>query len=192
MGCDIHLYKEKMVDGKWVSADEGWCDEYDEGYVDVPYENRFTGRDYDLFGLLCDGVRRNHPFAFKERGLPFNTCEEVKSLSDKWGSDGHSHSYIYLHELNDVLKHLQDSTIKISGMMRAEQLSKLSESISSPCDTNWDLIYPYCQSTNAKNFVGFELDVPAKVFLGDGLNQIIKSFDDVDGDNQRVVFWFDN
>ena len=29
MGCDIHLYKEKQVRGRWVTADEGWIPDPD-------------------------------------------------------------------------------------------------------------------------------------------------------------------
>jgi len=191
MGCDIHLYKEKMVEGKWVTADKGWCDEYDEGYINVPYENRFTDRDYDLFGLLCDGVRRNHKFAFKGRGLPFNTCEEVKSLSDMWGDDGHSHSYIYLHELKDAWNFLQSQTVKVSGMKDRESLKLLNESIASEKETDWMLLYPYCKWFSSSESEEFSVDVPASFQLS-GIKILIDSFDGCDGDNHRIVFWFDN
>jgi len=28
--------------------------------------------------------------------------------------------------------------------------------------------------------------------VGNGLDRLIASFDDADGDNHRIVFWFDN
>ena len=85
MGCDIHLYKEKKIDGVWVTADEGWSDEYDGGVADVPWEKRFTARDYNLFGFLCSGVSRTHDFSFQERGIPFHICKEIKAYCDYYG-----------------------------------------------------------------------------------------------------------
>jgi len=191
MGCDIHLYKEKKINDVWVTADEGWCDEYGDGDIDVPFDNRFTDRDYNLFGFLVDGVRRNHAFSFKERGLPFNVCNEIKGVSDYYSSDGHSHSYLYLHELKDAQEFMKDKTIVISGMKDAAGFEKLQASIDSKFPTDWSLLYPYCQGTSDPNAISFSIDVDVSHSLS-GLQRIIDLFNDVDGDDQRIVFWFDN
>lgn len=191
MGCDIHLYKEKKVNNKWISADEGWKDKYDEGYQDVDWNNRFTDRDYNLFGFLSEGVRRNHKISFKARGIPFNVCDEVKALVDRWDCDGHSHSYLYLSELKDAWESLSDKTITISGMKDNEGIKLLNESIESNQKTNWDLLYPYCQMTNSPGHSDFEVEVPATHSLS-SIQTIIGSFDGIDGDDHRIVFWFDN
>ena len=68
MGCDIHMYKEKRVDGVWVAADEWTPDEYEEGRMEVQWEKRFTERNYELFGALSKGVRSEHPYSFEPRG----------------------------------------------------------------------------------------------------------------------------
>jgi hypothetical protein len=193
MGCDIHLYKEKFVDGKWLTADE-WVG-YDYGDDDkgqeVPYEKRYTGRNYNLFGILAKGVRRDFDFAFEPRGFPFNSCAEIAAESDGYGSDGHSHSYLYLHELKDMQSFLAAHTIPISGMKDAEELAALQATIDAGAP-NWDLLYPYCQGTTDTRAVHFKIQVPASFITGSCLDQIISSFDGIDGENHRIIFFFDN
>ena len=192
MGCDIHLYKEKKVDGVWVSADENWVDQYGEG-LDVPYQERFTDRNYELFGFLSKGVRGEFDFSFLERGIPIDACVEVSNVCDGWGCDGHSHSYLYIHELKDAVDILKKKFVKITGMKSADQLSALRDSISSDRETDWNLLYPYCKwASNGMGYEPFEFDVPASFILGEALERIIAMFDGVDGENHRIVFWFDN
>ena len=87
MGCDIHCYREKFVDGKWVTNDE-WKDEYSEGYLSVPFETSFTERNYELFGLLSKGVRCDTDHALEPRGVPFDVSPEVKAECERWDGDG--------------------------------------------------------------------------------------------------------
>lgn len=110
MGCDIHFYVERKVDGKWVTADTWTPDEYDAGRMCVPYKTRlYRDRNYDLFAMLAN-VRNGYGFAgcdtgdgFKPlsepKGLPADVSPEVKAESDHWGVDGHSHSWLTLTEL---------------------------------------------------------------------------------------------
>lgn len=193
MGCDIHLYKEKQVNGTWVAADVWVADKYseDENEKDVPWDNRYTGRNYNLFGLWSKGVRRDYTFSFKPRGIPFNTCHEIASQSEKWDGDGHSHSYLYLHELKDMREFLKTEMLQISGMKDRDELAALRASIASD-SPNWDLLYPFCQYTNQPNYEEFEIDVPASFIVGSCLDEIINSFNGIDGDNHRIVFFFDN
>jgi len=107
MGCDIHFYAEKRVDGKWVSADQ-W--EHEDGYSHVPSEKEFyNSRNYDLFAILAD-VRNGRGFAgcktgngfnpiSHPKGLPEDVSAEVKVASDEMSGDGHSHSWFTLVEL---------------------------------------------------------------------------------------------
>lgn len=193
MGCDIHLYKEKMIDGKWVSADT-WVKE-DDGdgaeYSEVPWRERFTDRNYNLFGLLCRGVRSEHPYSFTERGMPFDACTEIAENSNRWGCDGHSHSYLYLHELKCMLAFLETATVNVSGMKDKDQLEELRKSIASG-NTDWNLLWPYRGWASSDKYEEFDIDVPANVMLGDCLKKIISGFDGIDGENHRIVFWFDN
>lgn len=110
MGCDIHLFVEVRKDGKWTSADK-WSNEYGDR-VSVAYKDRFySGRNYDLFGILAD-VRNGHGFAgvdtgdgfvpiCEPKGLPSDVTKEVSDESASWGADGHSHSYFTVQELLD-------------------------------------------------------------------------------------------
>ena len=111
MGCDIHLYVEKRVGGKWVTADTWELDkDYDPPAMVVPYEKRFyTGRNYNLFAMLAD-VRNGRGFAGIKTGEGFNPIHEPKGLPDdisvevgreavRWAGDGHSHSWLTIREL---------------------------------------------------------------------------------------------
>lgn len=190
MGCDIHAYREKQVNGQWVTADE-W-DTEDPEDIHVPYQKRaYRGRDYELFGLLADGVRSSHTFSFKARGLPNDVSPEVKANAEAWGVDGHNHSYIYLNELKALIENLKNFSVNFEGMMHTEQLAKLNESISAG-SPNWDLLYPCCSWTNQKDFENFKFSVPALFMVGVGLQTLVDSFEGVDGDNHRLVFFFDN
>ena len=190
MGCDIHLYREKKVNGKWVTADEGWNDEYGNGVLDVPWESRFTDRDYDLFGFLA-GVRSEPEFRFKEKGLPLILCDEVALLIKEYGEDGHSHSHLYLHELEEAVVLMANKFVTVSGMKDEKSYKKLIESISSADDTDWDLIYPYCKWASGTGYVDFSVDVPASFKLS-GLKRLIDHLKSCGSDDSRIVFWFDN
>lgn len=113
MGCDIHLFGERRVDGKWESVDE-WVTEDFAGYIytSVKRDARlYDGRNYDLFAILAN-VRNGYGFAgvltgtgfipiSEPRGLPTDVSPEVKANSMDWGGDGHSHSWLTLRELLD-------------------------------------------------------------------------------------------
>lgn len=194
MGCDIHCYKEKFLDGRWVTSDEWEAYDYGDGEkgVTVPWKKRFTGRNYQLFGVLSAGVRGvDLPFSFQPRGLPFDACSEVLSESAKWEVDGHSHSYLFLHELKALRDHLPNVTVCIEGMKNANGLRQLNESIESG-NPDWELVFPYCQWTNDTTAVKFKVDVPATFYLGKDLDELIAMFDGVEGENHRIVFFFDN
>lgn len=72
MGCDIHLYREKKIDGEWLTADVGW--EAEQGELSLPYEKQiYTGRNYNLFGLLC-GVRRPNQYSKNLKGCQITSA----------------------------------------------------------------------------------------------------------------------
>lgn len=190
MGCDIHLYRERFINGRWESIDK-WADHYGEGET-VHYKDRaYSGRNYDLFGLLAKGVRREFDVSFVPRGMPLQCDPRIQKIMDGWGEDGHNHSYLYLQELRELQAWMEGSTLPIGGMMDAAQLSALTASIESG-KPDWHLLYPYCQWTTAREAVRFELPVPMSVVIGDGLSEIVSSFDGVEGENLRIVFCFDN
>jgi hypothetical protein len=112
MGCYIHLFQEKKVNGKWVTADKWAPSSYedDDDRLRVDYDDRlYTGRNYRLFSVLA-GVRNGVGFADVKtgvavipialpRGVPTDCCPEYKAEVDAWGSDGHSHSWLTLHDI---------------------------------------------------------------------------------------------
>lgn len=190
MGCDIHMYKEKLVGGVWVTADEWTPYDYgeDERGMEVEWKNRFRDRNYYLFSILAKGVRGEEWYSFLPRGLPQTVCNEVYEASESYGEDGHNHSHLYLHELKDFVEWAKDQEIQVSGMKDPEGLAKLQNS--EPKD--WNLLYPYCGWTTQENYVRFEIDVPLQFLIGESFQKLIDMFDGVDGDNHRIVFWFDN
>jgi len=107
MGCDIHLFAEKKVNNKWITI-EKW--EKDEDYKEelcIPHEKNFytDGRNYNLFCALA-GVRKSHfendpPQVSPEKGVPSDCCEEIQNKIEAWRSDGHTHSWLTLEELEN-------------------------------------------------------------------------------------------
>ena len=133
MGCDIHFYVEKQVNGVWQSADHWEPSEStgDEGMseLEAPYKTQYySGRNYNLFSILAD-VRNGSGFAGCDtgngfvplddpRGLPDDVSEEVKAVSDRWEGDGHSHSWFAVSEL---LEYDWTQTTKHRGFVNAAQ-----------------------------------------------------------------------
>lgn len=190
MGCDIHVYREKLVDGQWVSLDN-WVKEYDDEPASVPWRERYSGRNYNLFGLLCDGVRSSHSFSLKEKGFPSDASPQVVSANAVWGCDGHSHSYLTLGELKAKENSLEHLSVTVSGMKSKKSLDALMASIDGEQDTDWNLLYPYCKWSNVDEYVEFSIDVPAKFIAS--LEGLIALFDESsEPDSHRIVFWFDN
>lgn len=196
MGCDIHIYRERKIDGKWVTL-EKWEREKDEDgerlYVDYASQREFRGRNYDLFGALCHGVRREFDFSFCERGMPTECAAETAEACEQYGGDGHSHSYLYLHELREFADYLSRNTMPVRGMKDRTELAALRASVATG-SPDWNLIYPYAQSAWGGDYEEFKFDVPASFGIGESLDRIIKSFDGIDGapHELRMVFWFDN
>lgn len=193
MGCDIHLYREKLIAGKWVTADQWSAYQYgDEEGMEIKYNNRaYSDRNYDFFGALAKGVRREFDFSFEPRGMPLTASPEVASDYEGYGCDAHGASYLYLHELRELAEFAKSHTMPVSGLMAADQYAKLSASIASGTP-DWSLLYPYCQGTTDRSYVQFTVDVPCGFKFGECLDQVIRSFKGVDGENHRIVFWFDN
>lgn len=115
MGCDIHMYAEKLQKGKWVKVGDVFDNPYYEPEgADYSWNtpktcHPYIGRNYNLFAILAD-VRNGYGFAGcktgepmepidEPRGLPYDVSKEVKVESDGWGIDGHSHSYFTLGEI---------------------------------------------------------------------------------------------
>lgn len=90
----------KNKTGKWIPA-QGFMQISDDDIPDVPYHDRFTQRQYCLFGFLA-GVRYPDNQHFKTKGFPENASKEVRAQYDKWGIDAHTPSYLTKEDLDTV------------------------------------------------------------------------------------------
>jgi len=199
MGCDIHGFIEykKTVSGKteWRSGDYFKKNEYfgEDDEPEFKVVEAFGNRNYFAFAQLC-GVRSRgkdiEPIS-EPKGLPDDVTNYVKSESERWGCDGHSHSFVTLRQVIDYRKNLKPT--KVTGMISEDDAKKLSYGI---IPESW------CQWTNQSGFVEktWEDKVDALYNLESVMRSRAKEFlrcfnDDQileQADNIRFVFWFDN
>lgn len=164
MGCDIHLFTEKKVNGKW--ADQNTDLEVD--------------RNYDLFSILADVRNYNNIVPISEpKGIPADADEPFKKESDRMDDDGHSHSYLTLQELLDYLPNVSD---KQSGMISAEQAERLE---AGELPTSWS------RSTSTPGYVYREWQSRDES-LQDVVNKLNDLKGDLPETDIRIVFFFDN
>lgn len=107
MGCDIHAYAERNIEGCWEAVAKtnfSIKDEYGDEYPSMPCA--YTGRNYALFGLLSDGVRASFSCSILAKGFPEDASPEVATLFEYWGPDAHSESYLTVVELRKKLAEL--------------------------------------------------------------------------------------
>lgn len=200
MGCDIHMYCERKLDnGKWICADHfkmNGDDEYESKWSVIPI---YSNRNYALFEVLA-GVRAyygNDPID-TPRGLPNNVCKRIKKASDRWGSDGHSHSWLAASELFEYKK--AHPYTEYSGFISSAQSEALDNGI---------LPEYWCQDTTDKTAVhrtwkeeGCVLDtliekvkerMAEEFYIWDFLAEEEKEEKyQKHADDFRIVFWFDN
>jgi hypothetical protein len=204
MGCDIHVFSEvkKTINGieTWVNCDDWRYNPYynsedPDGESKMEINPIYRGRNYDLFAVLAD-VRNygDTKYICQPKGLPEDVSQIIKNESDRWSSDGHSHSWFTLKELKDFQK--ENFKIKHSGLISQEAAKKLDEGEETP--NTW------CQwATPELNLVHREweeeYDVlnPLIIAMDERMRDEFWIFrDDVDTteyENKiRIVFWFDN
>ena len=103
MGCDIHSFAERKVNGKWEKVGDHFSlGEWERKYYKKEKgENPFDWRSYSMFAFLA-GVRNyDHCEPLSEsKGLPTDISDEVKEEYGD-GSDWHSASYLTAKELLD-------------------------------------------------------------------------------------------
>lgn len=108
MGCDIHVYRERKVDGIWETDTTVEYDttSYDgEAYGDFASGMGWVGRSYWLFAALS-GVRAydNPPIKppAEDRGWPKDAATTNDDCKIQWDSDAHSHGWLTLAELRKL------------------------------------------------------------------------------------------
>ncbi len=102
MGCDIHLVLEKKHGKKWVGIDTfaghqqpKWMVAKGMSGYSSPIARE---RNYERFAALAN-VRGPGP---KPRGLPKDASDTTKLMVERWGGDGHSHSWLPLAEAANI------------------------------------------------------------------------------------------
>lgn len=196
MGCDIHLFTERKRsinnEQKWVNADNWKLNPYyeennEDGENKYELNSAYSHRNYALFSILAD-VRNdseNKPIS-EPKGLPEDISEVVKAESDKWDSDGHSHSYFTMKELYDYYE--QNNIVKFSGLVDENGVKEI-EAGKMP---NW-----WCKGSTQENLVWKEWKQENYV-LKNFIEALEKHFEsdyyrkEEDSEKYRIVFWFDN
>ncbi len=108
MGCDIHMYRERRVNGVWETDTlKEANDPADPTYYDFESGMRSGGRDYYLFAILS-GVRSYGPMSIappaEDRGFPDDVTDINNDCKEQWDSDGHSHGYLDMAELSALIE----------------------------------------------------------------------------------------
>lgn len=102
MVCDIHLVLERRHNDKWIAVNtfESHHNAYAaKGAVMGGWSSPAARtRNYIRFAALAN-VRGDGP---EPRGLPEGISETTQYLVEKWGGDGHSHSWLPLKEAADL------------------------------------------------------------------------------------------
>ncbi len=195
MGCDIHLYTERKRSinnkEKWTNADNWKLNPYydsgDESEPEYRINPACSWRNYTLFSILANvrNQSENKPIA-EPKGLPADVTEIVKQMSDKWGSDGHSHSFFTMKELYDYSE--DNKTVKYSGLVDTDGV-KAIEAGEMP---KW-----WCQGSTSDELVYKEWEYASEV-IQDFIKEIERHFQsdyydkEKDCEKYRIVFWFDN
>ena len=104
MGCDIHMVLEKRIKRRWVGVNAfPYVHATVYAFDDKAREHKsLTGsthwqvrdRNYNLFAALA-GVRGEGPLA---KGVPDDVSDLAQMEIDRWGADGHSHSWMLMGE----------------------------------------------------------------------------------------------
>jgi len=164
MGCDIHLFTERKINGSWVNLNS------DLG----------VDRCYTLFAILADVRNYDNNIPINQaKGIPADASKQYLDAVEDKGSYGHSHSYLTLQE---ILDYLPDAKVKYSGMISKDQAEKLD---AGELPTSWS------QSTNAPDYVYREwFDNNGNLIsLVENMKLLQCNVGDMD---IRIVFFFDN
>jgi hypothetical protein len=170
MGCDIHMVLEKRVK---VRDAEAWVGvnafPYLTAQVYEPATSKMatgasswmaTGRNYNLFAGLA-GVRGEGP---TPKGVPDDASDLALMEIDRWGEDGHSHSWMLMDEALPIF--LSTGQLGKPGDVVVEAMKNGTEAAIEQCfDHFWTLDEHY--------------DL-GEVVYRDRLSDF------------RLVFWFDN
>ena len=146
MGCDIHIHIEVKVDGCWEH-----------------YAAPNVGRNYSMFEKMA-GVRGDEENAISPpKGLPDDMSHVTEKSAERWGGDGHSHSWLSLPEIAELSDWLSDNpdNTKTALNLMARSLE-------------YDVLHTYLEGNSFKGFLNYPEDRPDWI------------------EDVRFIFWFDN
>lgn len=112
MGCDIHSYPERKVNGQWHYIVGVF------GSSDYPDDEPFAWRDYSVFAFLAGARNYSDVVPIVEpRGLPRDASQSTKDEYEGWGLDAHTPSWLSVKELNDFdyEQNMEDRRIMVLG-----------------------------------------------------------------------------
>ena len=223
MGCDIHMYAEKLVDGKWEQL-KGFVSTYFDPKSDYfskeefkNSEHPYEGRNYTLFSVLAD-VRNGSGFGGCDtgdmicpistpKGVPQDSCKEIKKESDDWDCDGHSHSFFTVSEL---LQYDWGKLIKKRGYVHLEEYKEFKKNgqpeswcggvsggnIEVVSNEEIESIIEQGSSDSKSYYTKIEWSVMLKEYCSTFIDKTIPLLVERCADNKidevRIVFWFDN
>ncbi len=186
MGCDIHAFAERRRGDKWVKLNEAF-EHLDYSNKKVWTDEPYEGRDYELFAFLAD-VRNGNgivPIA-TPKGVPDDASYGYLHEVERYGEDGHSHSFFTLKELKAIPKKLLNQTIEDQSLIvEKDESGKIIET---------------CAMTNGKHYGKVGKRKLFKLFKDDynPIKEIITQLESVteddglDDEDIRIVFFFDN
>lgn len=200
MGCDIHIYTEmhEKLDDKliWINVDcwkyNRWYELYPASERQFTIEHIYKGRWYSMFAVLANvrNYGKCEPISMP-RGLPEDVSKPVREECERWGTDGHSHSWFTLAELKDAKK--QRGIIHYIGWVTDEGKKQIEDG---QMPDFWEAdSSEYCKHLMEWDFEFHLLDP-----IIDSLERVKKRafrYSLIDDENERdqmirIVFWFDN
>lgn len=195
MGCDIHIYTEKLIHKKWYNIDHFKFRGFSNDLNDLINKKLVTAhiydrRDYNLFSVLAN-VRNNHTLNYisKPKGIPNNISDVVLEKYNSWGSDAHSASYLSLSEIKSFLE--VNPKIVVSGWVSPD-LKKQITAGEIPKENMLDMYDFHHKLDNTSTRETFFV----KNTILDELIENIERRKEEEyiglDENIRIVFWFDN
>lgn len=218
MGCDIHVCVEilRTVNNteEWFNYDHfrynPYFSEDDPDEEELEHVPIYSDRDYLLFTRLC-GVREyslirtiqlcahGEEFSYQEtkkasepKGIPDDCSKITKGIIERWGSDGHSHSYLTLKEIIDYIDSKPPK--KHEGFLSDRQVASLAKGDD---PDSWSNI----KTPKAPHFK--QWDRPWDESIDSGIIELAEaiklraleyyySYQSIEPEKVRIVFFFDN
>jgi len=110
MGCDIHVYRERRIDGIWET--DTLVEKEDDTYSSYESGVGYVSRSYVMFGALS-GVRSDSPIKppAEDRGFPEDATDINQACSDQMDADGHSHGWLDMAELSKLIRDHEEAIV---------------------------------------------------------------------------------